>query len=533
MLIFFQLKISITLIITDISIMTAKTYTIEDSQEPGYKTVSVLSADGKKTYLHSKIAPSRESSAFSKIFSSFSGDTLVLLGLGLGHHLRDIAKASSVKHIIAVEKIGFTNAEIAQNFTWASKTLSAKITYIIGKDSHVLQSELESHLVIQKDTSVAIIEHPASARAFPEYYAYARDIIQKIIRKKAGNISTVQSFAGIFIRNCIKKISTLAEYYPFKALEKSFINMPCVILSSSPSVDQYISLIAKYQKSFIIIAVDSAAPILKAHSILPDILISTDPQPWTDEHLLCTSDNVPSIVPLSAHFTAHKNQISFVFLNTHPFSQMAEHHYPDIGNADSKTGTVAGDALYAASLMGFSHIFLTGVDFSFPKHCIYSKDSYYNYRYTALFNSRLAPCESLHMKYIRRSPRTVYNNSVVTRSSFLQFNDSIARMIKDKSLTQITLLTDSGLSIEGTKIISAAEDADKILSSFPELQDKQSIIGSLIKNTEKLKNTELSQTMRNPQIFNQILTESSSQEHSAKKGTYYRNLFTKLSGQSK
>lgn len=502
--------------LSDNHTMADISYTLEETLEPGNLTVRINTEDGKPAYLHSKMYPSKERASCMRFFDDHTSSVIIVLGVGLGYHLPE-SFSSNIKSVILIDTLPITGEEssLLKNLKAAHPGISFKDLF--GLSSAEIRTHLESAISIDKTSKVSIVEHPASARLFPEYYKQVRTLLDAVIRSKIGNLTTINSFGSLFVRNCIKKIPFLDEYIPFSALKDLYKNRSCLILSSAPSADAFMKTIAAYRDRFIIICIDSAYSIARSYGIVPDFIFSSDPQPWTEEHLLTADETIPFITSLSSHEPGKKFRAKILYLNSHPFSQILEQLSGSKISADSKTGTVAGDALSAAFAMGFADIFITGTDFSFPNHCIYSKDSFYNHRYTNIFNSRVKPCETLHESYIRRSPRNSLRNGIRTRSSFLQFHDKINELIGSEKKTKVYHLCASGIPLENAEMIHNPDRAGKLFSKLSTLINTKLLI-SMNMRFSSLLTKSLVETLQKREIFREILQESVSAEFADGKG---------------
>ena len=430
--------------------MKSVSYSIEPAKEPGYSTIAVTGEDGKKKFLHSSIAPSKEADSLASVFAKGEGKTIIVLGCGLGYHLKPLEAIDAP--VIIIDILEGLEPAVRKNICFASSA-----DFISGPDLKVIEHRLSELLTVDEKSGFLICEHPSSVRLFPEFFESCRSIIDSIIRTRAGNIATKRKFGNVFIRNIAKAISHMAEDRPFSSLYGRYSGIPAFVLSSAPSVDMFIPAICRLKGKALIICVDSAYPILASHGIRPDFVITSDPQPWITEHLLGIDPTIPLLHSFSAWNPPCIDNPRILSLTSHPLCQIIDHVFPDvIGSFDSKTGTVAGDAIEAAAKMGCSPIYAAGMDFSFPQHLIYSKDSRYNTRFTGFLSSRTHPVETLHMSYIQKSSHKTTAEGVRTRHSFLQYRDLVDRLAAESS-AQIMHLKGNGLLIPSISSVSSAE----------------------------------------------------------------------------
>jgi hypothetical protein len=507
-------------------------YNIEPAKEEDFPTISVIAKDGKVVYLHSKIYPSKEASVIQNTNPTSITDTLITIGCGLGYHLLPILQNTSVKSLIVIDILEGLDSDIRRYSSIRKYIEKIDTSFVCGKDISDIDSRLTEVLSIKPTNKILIIKHNASVRAFPDYYSKVKEVIEKIIRKQAGNIITKKAFSSLYVRNCIKMLPNLPSFFPFSSLSNKFNDYPCIIVSSAPSIDTYVNFIKQYEDRFFIIAVDSAYSILRSHAIIPDFVLTIDPQPWTEEHLLNIDPEIPLITVFSACNHSLMSKVSFISINTHPFSQIIENSFPDIGSIDSKSGTVAGDALAAAHEMGFSKIFLAGIDFSFPKELIYSKDSKYNQRYTTIFNNRLKTTETLNFTYIRKSLKRLSEEEVRTRQSFLQFRDSFEKYIQQKKMNNVYLLKDKGLLIKNLTVLNNLDEARSLLVCPNTISTKKNIITEIINGSKKnsifFTTHDIKQIFLNNNLLEVAITESILLDNEMIKLIKYKRLFHSL-----
>jgi hypothetical protein len=452
-------------------------YIIEPTKEEGRSTIAIVMDNGAKKYLHSALYPSREETSLKMIIEQNAKDIVIVLGCGIGYHLKPLSRIKDIKKVIIIDIL--ENIDIYANDLSYIKDLHP--TFITGPDYDRLEKKLKDSLEICSSTKIFICEHPSSMRLFPAFYSECRLRINKILRTKAGNLLTRNSFSSLFFRNISKNLNSLKDSFPVESLRNLFTGFPAVIISSAPSINNFIEQIKLNKDRMLIICIDSAIPILNANKIKPDFIISIDPQPWVLEHLLDSDKTIPIICSLSS-WPLPMFCKKFLSLTTHPICQIIEHLFPDkIGSVDSSTGSVAGDAILTAIHMGCSPIYTAGFDFSFPQHLIYDKNSAYNHRYTKVFNSRIISSESLHMSYIRKSKSGAGEGGIPTRQSFLQFRSETGDLIR-KSEKKIFNFKDKGLdlpfaeNIQSFKIENVSLSKNQLINKLSTLSTLSSLI---------------------------------------------------------
>jgi len=207
--------------------------------------------------------------------------------------------------------------------------------------------------------------------------------------------------------------------------------------------------------------------------------VSIDPQPYTLEHFERTgNDRGIPLVTMTTEPRVFAAWPGFLSLNTHPVSQFIGEAAPGVvGSFHSASGTVAGDAVKAALLMGFQWIGLAGFDFSFPGLEIYARGSAYQYRYAVIFHDRTAPVETRNLHYIMKSSGAVKRDGLYTRKSFIRYCEALGDMAQKEGGGRIRVIAPAGATVPGI----AVQSLEEYLASVPPLPNaKGSIIHEIM-----------------------------------------------------
>ncbi len=405
--------------------MNAIEFYLEPSKE-NYHTLRVKSEDGSYRYIHSKYYPSKESSYLKDLVNPLKYDVCIIVGIGLGYHLAYLTHAvHSFKQIICIDIHNYShNASIPTEIQCILENPSIQFVYINPDSVGVLQDVIKLNF----NKGVQVIEHPASFNAFPLTFSKIKTTLQQIIEKSVSNYLTSSLFAYRYLKNALINLSRLPKCYPVVQCKNLHKNKPCIIVAPGPSFDEVADYLSKRQHHVIIIASDSALKALYAYSIIPDYIVSIDPQPVVCAHLLSTSTQAPIITTLTAHPLIFSSHV-ILSLNTHPVCQLIDEIFPGyIGSVDSCTGTVLGDALSFALFAGCNPIAIAGADFSFPQLITYARVTEYQYRYQFM-HSRFTPIETKNMDYIIHASRRTKTDGTFSRKVFIQYRNGIDSLL--------------------------------------------------------------------------------------------------------
>jgi hypothetical protein len=488
-------------------------YTIEQSKTC-FPTLSVTNDAGKIVYLHSRYDPLKEAESLKDKFVPEKYDVIIILGAGFGYHLlalKDIKE--KYNKIIIIDIIKDIEKEIAKNPETGFLAKSTKIKFITGKDYDSIEDVLNTEVDFGDIRGLDVIEHPPSVRAFGEYYNKVKQIVRQLVNKKAGNLTTQIAFGALYLKNIIKNFNSFSSLYSVSSFFNTMTDYPVIVIVSGPGMENYLEDIKANQNKFFIIAVESALNTLIQSNIFPDFFVSIDPQSYTVEHIF--ELNTRNAIPIFALSTApsiierYKSSRGLISLNTHPIAQIIDDMFPDIiGHMDSKTGTVAGDAVMTAKEFGFSFTGLVGFDFAFPKFKIYPRGSAYQKRFINA-SSRFSPVETINFNYVMKSSKGLKHKNKFTRKSFIQYKESMERFIKNSSNNIILNINNEGIPIQGVKHI----DFNYFINNYCKSEiNKREIINKIyaeaVKTGELISYKKLKEFIHKKNIFSEIVNAS-------------------------
>ncbi len=213
-----------------------------------------------------------------------------------------------------------------------------------------------------------IIEWPASARLFPRESEFVMQTLTSFLREMRGNIVTTGVRGRAWIRNTIDNFLTIDRVAPIGS-GICFDDRPIAIAASGPSLEAAASVLAKLSRRINLWALPSAVPFLVQNSVVPDLIVMTDPGYYSLSHLAALRSALPSdspvslAMPLSAARGAQKIADRIVLLEQpnffeRQFVQAAGLSIPRI----AALGTVAASTLELALGCTKGDIIFLGLD---------------------------------------------------------------------------------------------------------------------------------------------------------------------------
>lgn len=433
-------------------------YSIETSRS-GHP-IAVVHDNGRDVPLNSRFDPVKEGRNSSYDLEPERFSLLIVLGCALGYNLIQSEHVlEKFSKVVIIDILQGIENEIKENSSTSFLSCMNNITFYTGNSVSSLERILKNEIDFSGITGVQVVEHSASVRVFSDYYSLAKEIIRRQIDSEARNSSTVKAFGKLFLRNAVNNIRNFSNVHAVSRFKNSFNGSGALIVSSAPSVEDYIESVSSFSHLYYIVAVDSALPLLSERGIKPDFVISIDPQPRIFEHFSGFTGGDPEFIfSIVSPPELLRRYGGSVTLNSHPVSQIIDDFFPGVaGSIDSGSGSVAGDALNFCIYAGFSSIAMTGFDFSFSGNNIYARGTAYQKRYSAFFNNRFQPAETFNADYIFRSSRAFMHKGKYTRKSFLGYRDSIEDFIGKNDISSVYSVNERGIPVNNIKKISLEE----------------------------------------------------------------------------
>ncbi len=429
--------------------MDSRPYDIEPTRS-GLPTL-VLREGERKVYLHSRFAPEREAETLQDRFDPARYDLLIVLGTGLGYHLLPLKELiGRYRRIVLVDKLPGIREALREG---PARFLAeeGRVIILSGLTPVEMEDSLSEIVRLEEISGIQVLEHPPSLRLFGEYYSSLKKSLERLITAKAGNAATRRAFAVLYLRNALKNLKRLQHYFPVRRLERALSGFPALVITSGPSLEDQLEELHEAAERCILIAVDSALPVLARVGLTPDFYVSIDPQAYIHEHLNRGGTGpAMRITSLTAAAELRDGRPAFLSLNSHPLSQLVEELYPGrVGSVDSHTGTVAGDALQTAFLLGAGPVGLLGLDFGFSGFSVYARGSAYQERWGLIFQDRFSPVETRNLRYILQASRGLKVEGRFTRKSFQQYRSSFEDLLAGAQGREIVNLSRRGLPLRG------------------------------------------------------------------------------------
>jgi len=385
----------------------------------------------------SRINPLKE--AEKKIDSSKINeyDSIVILGIGLGYEIKLLTEQNLNKPIIVLEN-DINIFKYALNIIDLENMLSNNVIEIILPEDPSLITQTLKLYNIEKPF---IIINRQTFEIYKEYYQKALDSINKYIETRIINKATLIRFEKLWLKNVLVNIGYYLYHKGVNSFFQEYNDKPVLIVGGGPSISKAIDTIKKIKDSIYIIAVNTSLSYLIKNDVIPDFVITVDPQDKVYKYFIPVINNDKDKLPL----LISEPTISPKIIKKYPkkvfcqieFAQEFVYSFSKDRGILETGGSVVTTAFSFARKAGFNPIMFIGIDMAYTNNTLHFKGSELEKDW--IFNSykdkTIETQNYFFMKKLKIIERPGFNGSVKTDIKFLTYANWLEenfKIYKDK-----------------------------------------------------------------------------------------------------
>lgn len=407
-----------------------------------------LELDG--VWIHSRFDPKKEAERFATELPHDGSERIYLLfGAGLGYIIPYLIERQKVT-IIWMEPHTFFIKESFQIFDFSKPLLEGKLILITGEG---MEDQLSESVKGKGTHPISFVPHRGSWQWRETDYLKLRHTAEQMFHKKDVNLATLTRFEKIWAKNICYNLPELSKFRPISDLFGIAEGISIVVCGAGPSLSESIPELTKYRNQFLLLAVDTALPILTSFGVDPDLIFSVDPQALNSQYLEDYSgDGILIFDPTSTYLSLRLDKgpnKGFVTSSPFPLIGLLERTGPSEIGSVPFGGSVSTNAASLATLMGANSIFLVGQDLSFTKGLAHSKGAVLEERLNYL-ESRKFRREKHNYKQLFALPQKKVTGNLgetyITNEKMLIFKKWFEDHAKENPWTNLTKF---GAKLEG------------------------------------------------------------------------------------
>ncbi|SFR58851.1 motility associated factor glycosyltransferase family protein [Anaeromicropila populeti] len=246
----------------------------------GNFAVTIIVGD-RKVRLNSGFRPMEEAERWAKQYSFQNVTNVVtMFGLGNGYFCKAIQKKLTEEgHFFIYEPSPDIFFHALEEYDLRDLILDERI--VIGVEGI---NEFDVHIALKEALNITnlrnheICVHPQYDEIFKDSWSEFKEDIKNCVSHAVINHNTMMYFAKVSMTNTLQNIKYLRQCNTFIELREVIpTDLPVVVVAAGPSVEESIEGLRKMKGKGIIIAVDRILDFLLDREIVPDFVVSVDP----------------------------------------------------------------------------------------------------------------------------------------------------------------------------------------------------------------------------------------------------------------
>lgn len=343
-------------------------YRLVQAKAQGERPMPTLAMGG--SFLHSRYNPLAEA---QRILHSefFQTDAVhrrcIFVGLGLGYLVSQYIEQFPKSQAVVIE----ADLNVFLCFLAACPCGSffrhSRLSMLVGTEPE----QAVSFLASTGWTDTVLCKAPASIAAYKSWYDTFFELLERNAMKNSINAKTLERFGSLWLKNTVKNLAMLCTAAKINAFKDAFPDTVAVVLAGGPSLTEHLELIKKSSKDFLIIAVDTAVRACLRAGVIPDFILSFDPQYWNYLHMAGLDMSRSFLISEASVFPAvlrtHCRALFLAHSST-PFARYLAGMKEGEGDCTlAAGGSVATTAWDLARYMGARTIIMAGLDLAYPQ----------------------------------------------------------------------------------------------------------------------------------------------------------------------
>lgn len=333
----------------------------------GEPTMSVMSDNGQRLYLHSRYQPAAEAHRLADAVEVADRLVFYCLGFGLGYHVERLFDRAGDDAIFCIFEPRLDVLRAAMERRDLSRLLaSRRILFFTSADKADLFTRLNHHMALV-NVGTGTLEHSPSVQASPAFFAQQTTWIGEFAALCRTSINTLLLNGRRTAENIARNLGWYAAVPGVNRLKDRYKGRPAIIVSAGPSLRKNKHLLPAASERAVMIAAQTTLKPLLEMGVEPHFVTSLD---YSD---ICTRffDGLPP--GLRTELVAEPKATNKVFqMHPGPVSLLGNDFADQLlrelrlDKAKLPAGaTVAHLAFYLAEHLGCDPIIFVGQDLGF------------------------------------------------------------------------------------------------------------------------------------------------------------------------
>ena len=360
-----------------------------ESKIKGAPTAVFRRIDGREFYLHSRYDPLEEARFLVRDVPTRERVLYAVLGFGLGYHVKELLqRLPRSSHLIVLEpEQACLSGKLLQHGD--SRTTAwmhnERLHFLGQQDPHAAQLYLADTMVRLRLLSFELVTHiPSTLTAESFYRALINGIPRGLPSSFHSHLNSLDRVMENDLQNFWANLPHSWHAAPVTCLHGKWSGRPLIIVSAGPSLTGALPILQEAGGRALLLATGSAAGILMARQIRPDLVVAVDPYEANVAHFQGWDH---ADVPLVYYHRINRGILSlysgprffFLMRDDPPLPPDNPAEKPDFWQG----GSVAFSALQLAHYLEANPIIFVGQDFAFAGGHTHAEGSVVDQTYDA------------------------------------------------------------------------------------------------------------------------------------------------------
>ena len=413
--------------------------------------------------LHSRTDPTTEAKRWTAGNTDGEEQVVFLFGFGLGYHIEELLASNEEVLIVVFDPSRTIFSAALRERDLTSVIKSDRVRIILGEESapfDMLVSDPSiTRIKFLSLRSYQILFPDASIKRKKEYVSW--------LNRRQINTATIRRFDRLWTSNAFKNSRHFFSLKGIEVLKERFQGIPAIVLCAGLSLEQDIGNLRKLSGTAVIFAVDTALRPVLQRGIVPDFVVSVDPQ-WVNSFILLSDpqldrekSELPVLVSDPAVYPATLREyrgLKIITSSVFAPGRVIERFSGPKGTI-AAGGSVAVAAYDLARVSGADPILLLGLDLSYSTTRTHLSGSFHE----LFLRSRAYRLDTAHtqmMRYIAGGDPFVESDKkgdpVLTDRRMMLYRSWFENEVM-KSKARTINASSGGLNIEGIENIPIEE----------------------------------------------------------------------------
>lgn len=354
-----------------IQVMRAKT---------GARRLIVRGETGEALAIHNETDPEEVAARTAKKISHRQG-VLVLLGMGLGYLAKQLGQRANEECAVLVYEADpgiFKTAMETMDLTSLFRSSMVKI--LVGEEAKI--GPWCYVYMMKTDGTVQVISYEPAFRVAPTLYRQKRD--KELLPQTQNNRinhATANHLGPLFVRGMLEAIPHVVRVPGVNQLHNLFPGKPAILIAAGPSLAKNVHALRSAKGRAVLICADTVLGYLLARGVIPDFVVSVDPQDetYTKYHGV----DIPSEVALvfhpscNAEIVKHFPGPKYVSASSMGIYQWLQGFWPEKGSLEDDVQCQVHLGFNLAQWLGCDPIIIVGHDLCYTDNLMHVKGGSY------------------------------------------------------------------------------------------------------------------------------------------------------------